>query len=139
MKLIYYVLNGLKQLGVKHMYTEDECCNECSVPEVEVPGETCKCSDTGDCCCDPAPAADPVVHSEYWNFLDELEGTMKAFLCEARAGDINKQAALRARKMSLTIGKSLKEYREVSVAHDKSHVRSRKKAELSKEIETLNG
>ena len=113
------------------MYTEDECCNGCSVPEIDPGCE--ECSDE-DCCCEASAA-----HSEYWNFLDELEGTMKAFLCEARAGDINKQAALRARKMSLTIGKSLKEYREVSVAHDKSHVRSRKKAELSKEIETLNG
>ena len=100
------------------------------------------CSEcTDDCCCDGPNCCKPeeTAHSEYWNFLDELEGTMKAFICEARAGDLNKQAALRARKMSLTIGKSLKEYREVSVAHDKSHVRSRKTTQLSKEIETLNG
>ena len=107
----------------------------------EMPQTNCSCTDncTDDCCCD-ACSAEQVQHSDYWNFVDELEGSIRAFISEARAGDINKQAALRARKMSLVVGKSLKEFREVAVAHDKSHVRSRKaKTQLAKEIETLNG
>lgn len=100
-----------------------------NIPEVPAVGST-------------TPATEKTVvpqgHDVYWKFLDELEALMKSFICEARAGDINKQAALRARKMSLAIGKSLKEYREVSVAHDKSHVRSRRtNRELAKEIQTL--
>lgn len=91
--------------------------------------ESCSCGEGSTC------KSEPVKASTYWEFLDELEATMKAFLCEARAGDINKQAALRARKMSLIVGKSLKEYREVSVAHDKTHGRKKKaEVELSKEI-----
>jgi hypothetical protein len=77
--------------------------------------------------------------STYWSFLDELEGQFQAFMSDARAGDINKSAALRARKQSVNLRKSLKEYREVSVAHDKTHGRKTKsEVELSNEIETLN-
>lgn len=76
--------------------------------------------------------------STYWKFLDELEGQFQAFMSDARAGDINKSAALRARKQSVVLRKSLKEYREVSVAHDKTHGRKTKgEVELSKEIEAL--
>jgi hypothetical protein len=77
-------------------------------------------------------------NSQYWQFLDELEGQFQAFMSDARAGDINKSAALRARKQSVVLRKSLKEYREVSVAHDKTHGRKSKgEVELSKEIEAL--
>lgn len=80
-----------------------------------------------------------VTHdSTYWKFLDELEGQFRAFLSEARAGELNKSAALRARKQSVNLRKSLKEYREVSTAHDKTHGRKNKKeVELNKEIEAL--
>lgn len=76
----------------------------------------------------------------YWKFLDELEGQFRAFMSEARAGDLNKQACLRARKQSVILRKSLKEYREVAVAHDKTHGRKNKQqTELNKEIAELNG
>jgi hypothetical protein len=78
------------------------------------------------------------ISNIYWKFLDELEGQFQAFMSDARAGDINKSAALRARKQSVTLRKSLKEYREVSVAHDKSYGRKTKnEIELSKEIEAI--
>lgn len=74
----------------------------------------------------------------YWKFLDELEAQFGSFMSDARAGALNKSAALRARKLSVVLRKSLKEYREVSVAHDKTHGRKNKKeAQLSKEIDTL--
>ena len=76
--------------------------------------------------------------SPYWTFLDELEGQFRSFLSDARAGGLNKSAALRARKTSVALRNSLKEYREVSVAHDKTHGRKTKKeVQLSKEIDTL--
>ena len=88
---------------------------------------------------DEGTGIDPVEqHSQYWLFLDELEGQFRSFLSDARAGDINKSAALRARKSSVDLRKSLKEFREVSVAHDKTHGRKTKKeVQLSKEIDTL--
>lgn len=76
--------------------------------------------------------------SNYWKFLDELEGAFRAFLSEARAGELNKQACLRARKQSVALRNSLKEYREVAVAHDKTHGRKTKgEVQLNKEIESL--
>ena len=93
-----------------------------------------------------APEEDPVVpidnrvhDSIYWQFLDKLEGDFRAFLSEARAGELNKSAALRARKASVVLRKSLKEYREVSTAHDRTHGRKNKtEVTLNKEIEDLN-
>ena len=103
---------------------------------VEEAPETPSCVDY---CCNEAPADLDVTHdSTYWKFLDELEGQFRAFLSEARAGELNKSAALRARKSSVNLRKSLKEYREVSTAHDKTHGRKNKKqVELNKEIEAL--
>lgn len=88
----------------------------------------------------PAEPVDDRVHdSIYWQFLDKLEGDFRAFLSEARAGELNKSAALRARKASVVLRKSLKEYREVSTAHDRTHGRKNKtEVTLNKEIEDLN-
>ena len=106
--------------------------------------------DTCDECCDKPEvqenSADPVVpedtrehDSVYWKFLDKLEGDFRAFLSEARAGEINKSAALRARKASVILRMSLKEYREISTAHDRTHGRKNKgEVALNKEIEDLN-
>ena len=107
---------------------------------VEEAPETPSCVDCAEPACDLALGDAPEVthNSTYWKFLDELEGQFRAFLSEARAGELNKSAALRARKSSVNLRKSLKEYREVSTAHDKTHGRKNKKqAELNKEIEAL--
>jgi len=73
----------------------------------------------------------------YWKFLDALEAMMMSFLADARAGDINKSAALRARKASTPLRKSLKEFREISTAHDKTYGRKYNRCELAQEIENL--
>lgn len=87
---------------------------------------------------DPLNDIEPYNKDMYWKFLDELEANFNSFISDARAGDINKSAALRARKMSVVLRKSLKEYRDVSVAHDKTHYRKNKKVvELSKAINEL--
>jgi len=90
---------------------------------------------------DPVEGTEQVIipqENPYWKFLDELEAQFGSFMSDARAGALNKSAALRARKLSVVLRKSLKEYREVSVAHDKTHGRKNKKeAQLSKEIDTL--
>lgn len=88
----------------------------------------------------PGEPVDNRVHdSIYWKFLDKLEGDFRAWLSEARAGELNKSAALRARKASVVLRKSLKEYREVSTAHDRTHGRKNKtEVTLNKEIEDLN-
>ncbi len=71
----------------------------------------------------------------YWKFVDELEANFKSMIADARAGELNKAAAKRARKLSVVLRKSLKEFREISVAHDRSRVRSTKKnVSLSDEI-----
>ena len=81
-----------------------------AIPELPVPTDEA-CSDP---CCYPGTPADTREHnSVYWAFLDKLEGDFRAFLSEARAGELNKSAALRARKTSVVLRKSLKEYREV--------------------------
>ena len=85
------------------------------------------------------PVDDRVHESIYWKFLDKLEGDFRAWLAEARAGELNKSAALRARKASVVLRKCLKEYREVSTAHDRTHGRKNKtEVTLNKEIEDLN-
>ena len=66
----------------------------------------------------------------YWKFVDELESSFKSMISDARAGDINKAAALRARKMSMTLRKSLQEFRELSIAHDKSRGRKNRNVDL---------
>ena len=66
------------------------------------------------------PVDDRVHDSIYWKFLDKLEGDFRAWLAEARAGELNKSAALRARKASLELRKNLQEFREVSIQNDKA-------------------
>jgi len=94
---------------------------------------------TDECCKKIEPVNITTHDSIYWNYLNVLEKRIHAFICEARAGELNKSAALRARKLSVNLRKSLKEWREISAAHDKTHGRKNKtEVELNKEIEALN-
>ena len=83
-------------------------------------------------------SVNPTSDDTYWKFLDELEGQFRSFISDARAGDLNKTAAARARKTSVVLRKSLKEYREVPVAHDKTYGRKNKICKLVDEIERLS-
>lgn len=63
------------------------------------------------------------INDAYWQFVDQLEVSFKSMISDARAGDINKSAALRARKMSMVLRRDLQEFRELSIAHDKKRGR----------------
>lgn len=72
--------------------------------EVEPVADTAACP-----CCDT-----------YEKFVDNLCRCWESFLSEAREGEKNKAAALRARKASLALRRNLQEFREVSIANDKT-------------------
>lgn len=128
------------------MYTEDDVVTEAeevveTAPAIpELPEAAPEADPVEDPVAYPGEPVDDRVHdSIYWKFLDKLEGDFRAWLAEARAGELNKSAALRARKASVVLRKSLKEYREVSTAHDRTHGRKNKtEVTLNKEIEDLN-
>ena len=128
------------------MYTEEDDVLEAPAEAEEVVETAPAVPELPETAPEAAPEEDPVVpidnrvhDSIYWQFLDKLEGDFRAFLSEARAGELNKSAALRARKASVVLRKSLKEYREVSTAHDRTHGRKNKtEVTLNKEIEDLN-
>lgn len=70
------------------------------------------------------------VGDAYWQFVDQLEASFKSMISDARAGDINKSAALRARKMSMVLRKDLQEFRELSIAHDKKRGRKNRNVDI---------
>jgi len=65
---------------------------------------------------------------KYVNHLEKMQEEFKSFVVEATAGVKNQAAALRARKLSMTLRNSLKDFRGVSVENDES-MRSSKKGE----------
>lgn len=74
--------------------------------------------------------ASSTINDAYWQFVDQLEASFKSMISDARAGDINKAAALRARKMSMVLRKDLQEFRELSIAHDKRRGRKNRNVDV---------
>ena len=64
--------------------------------------------------------------ANYDEHLDALQETFKSFVVEATSGVKNQAAALRARKLSMDLRTSLKDYRTISVENDSS-IRASKK------------
>ena len=56
-----------------------------------------------------------VDNNEYAEFVKKLEAKFGSFILDARAGCINKSAALRARKFSSELREDLKNFRLVSL------------------------
>lgn len=54
----------------------------------------------------------------YESFVNELENSFKEFIDAAREGQKKKVAALKARKLSITLRNNLKEFRQKSIEHD---------------------
>ena len=54
-------------------------------------------------------------NNEYAEFVKKLEAKFGSFILDARAGCINKSAALRARKFSSELREDLKNFRLVSL------------------------
>lgn len=55
----------------------------------------------------------------YNELLDGLEAKFQQFVTEAKAGVKNKAAALRARKLSMSLREDLKSFRSASTSNDK--------------------
>ena len=56
----------------------------------------------------------------YSEFLSGLEAKWGSFLMEAKSGLDNKSAALRARKISMSLRTDLKDFRVLSCANDRA-------------------
>ena len=56
---------------------------------------------------------------DYQSLLNEIKAQIASFVEEAEKGDKVKLAAGRARKVSNSLGKLLKEYRAASIEHHK--------------------
>ncbi len=55
----------------------------------------------------------------YDNYIDRMKAKMGSFLMDAESGVSNKSSALRARQLSLALRNDLKDFRELSIFHDK--------------------
>jgi hypothetical protein len=61
----------------------------------------------------------------YYEFIERLKSKFGSFVMDAEAGDDNKSAALRARKLSMELRKDLQDFRKVSVDNDRSNTKHR--------------
>lgn len=102
------------------MITDDNAIDVPENPDPFVNKSTCNIIDS----------VKPAINDAYWKFVDELEASFKSMISDARAGDINKAAALRARKMSMVLRRDLQEFRELSIAHDKNRGRKNRNVDL---------
>ena len=65
----------------------------------------------------------------YQEFLTELKGTIANFISASEDGADNKTSALAARKASMKLSNDLKDFRKISIDHDKSKSKPRQKKE----------
>ena len=63
---------------------------------------------------------------EYMKFIVALQETFKSFTVEAMSGSKNQAAALRARKLSMELRTSLKDFRAISVENDVANREAKK-------------
>lgn len=61
----------------------------------------------------------------YQEYLNQLKAKFGSFVMDAEAGNDNKSAALRARKISMELRKDLQGFRKQSVDNDKSNTKHR--------------
>lgn len=68
------------------------------------------------------------ISNKYVEFVSKLEAKFGSFILDARAGCINRAAALRARKFTSEIREDLKNFRMISL--EVEHARSPKNASV---------
>ena len=56
----------------------------------------------------------------YDDFVSGLQAKWGSFIMEAQAGKTNKTAALRSRKLSMSLRRDLKDFRVISVENDQA-------------------
>jgi len=69
------------------------------------------------------PTTPPASYDE---FMERLKGKINLFFIEAEEGKKVKAAALRARKISMELRDDMKNFRELSIIHDKENLTKRK-------------